>query len=68
MADVFSHPPLSQLNDYLLGRLEDAAAEIVERHLAECAECSGSVQQLEPRDALVELLTAAARMTVVLYG
>lgn len=64
MHDVSSHPSLSQLDGYLLGRLTDADTDKVERHLAECAQCSTLAVELEPRDSLVELLAAAGKVTL----
>lgn len=36
----------SMLPDYLVGMLEDPAAEMVEEHLAECGHCRGRYQTI----------------------
>ena len=64
MPDVLPHPKQSQLTKYLLGSLSDAELERVERHLSICDECAARTLELQPRDSLTELLTAAANSTV----
>jgi WD40 repeat protein/tRNA A-37 threonylcarbamoyl transferase component Bud32 len=63
MHDISSHPSAGRLNAYLLGKLSDEDCAGIERHLAECQQCFESSTELQPRDTLMELLTAAAKST-----
>jgi serine/threonine protein kinase/uncharacterized membrane protein len=52
-------PPLDELRAYAQGAIPDDLAEIVSRHLEECADCSGQMSSLEQEgDWLREVLRA----------
>ncbi len=61
MHDVSSHLSEDLLNAYLLGTLRDDELESVEQHLSECRDCAAQAAEMQPRDSLMELLTAAAK-------
>lgn len=58
MITAQTHPDDGQLNDYGLGRLDDAVSALVERHLADCEPCRRVVMAV-PGDPLMQLLQAA---------
>ena len=60
MDDLTNHPDEGLLRSYLLGKLPDVSMDSVEQHLAICDSCAERSHELQPRDELVELVTAAS--------
>ncbi len=60
METVSTHPSRDHLSDFGLGRLDDAGATAVARHLADCPACSAWLEK-QPPDRLVALLLEGHR-------
>src|SRR5262245_27689873 len=60
-ADLSPHPTPEVLNAYGLGRLDEALAEAVARHLEDCPECRQRVAEAAPDTFLDRLRDAQAR-------
>src|SRR5438552_978641 len=58
MADAISCPKLDDLQRFLLGRLAEADAAPVQRHLAGCPNCLNTLHDLEANDTLIEAMRA----------
>ena len=58
MAVATGHPPRDQLAAFLAGRLEGAAHDAVERHVADCHDCCTVLTEL-PEETLLERLKDA---------
>ncbi|HZU38943.1 MAG TPA: zf-HC2 domain-containing protein, partial [Gemmataceae bacterium] len=57
-----SHPSAEQLSHFGLGRLSDAEAEAVARHLDQCPVCSAAAQHIAP-DSFVGRVRKAGPVT-----
>ena len=54
-----AHPTPDQLADFGRGAIDDASAEAIERHLADCAECLRRLEATRDDDPWLALLRAA---------
>jgi serine/threonine-protein kinase len=59
MPEPVGCPQLTELEEFLLGRLADTRSDEVEAHLAGCARCLQTVNNLEAEDLLVEAMRRA---------
>jgi formylglycine-generating enzyme required for sulfatase activity len=64
MAVVSRCPNTQQLQQLLLGRLGEEAAEGLEQHVGQCGHCSGLLPRLPAEDTLVEAMRAQAMLTL----
>ena len=64
MGEQFAeHPDVGQLNDFLLGRLDEKSAQQVERHLDTCPECCLQLEKIEPNDAFLGLVLSSEHIS-----
>ena len=56
-----SHPQAEQLRAYSLGRLDDNASRLIERHLMSCTECKEQLFEIPASDDFVDWLQKVHR-------
>lgn len=56
-----SHPQAEQLRAYSLGRLDDNASRLIERHLMSCVECKEQLFEVPASDDFVDWLQKVHR-------
>ena len=61
-------PNLDELHQFLLGRLPADQSDIVQVHLAACAACLGTVENLQADDTLVGAVRAPRREVTAADG
>ena len=60
-ADPSTHPTPETLQAYGLGKLDDASAEVVSKHLEDCPDCRRQVAEMAPDSFLGRLRDAQER-------
>jgi serine/threonine protein kinase len=62
------HPSVAELQNHLLGKLDDAASAQIEEHLGTCRPCQEVLRKVPASDTFVDLIQEAATRVTVRQG